>query len=276
MSIELKKVRSLFEKRTRVTDVAFLIREIANRMNERLSVMKITPLRIMDAGCGHGDDLQMLSEKFPEARLTGVDASFAMLSRARGYRCHAGNRLDYVCGDFGLLPVRRSVFDMIWSNLSLHWHEDIASVFKEWVRVLAQEGLMMFSCFGPGTWSALRNFCNGLDAYSHILEFNSMREIGDKLIGAGFVAPVLEREWITVTYATAEKMLADIRAFGGNPLKGRPKGLWGKKSYRKLMEYLDAEQSEYGLLSLEFEVIYAHAFKEKKLVRQERIIEIFR
>ena len=50
MSIELQKVRSLFEKRTRVTDVAFLIREIANRMNERLSVMKITPLRIMDAG----------------------------------------------------------------------------------------------------------------------------------------------------------------------------------------------------------------------------------
>ena len=86
MSIELQKVRSLFEKRTRVTDVAFLIREIANRMNERLSVMKITPLRIMDAGCGHGDDLQMLSEKFPEARLTGADASFAMLSRARGYR----------------------------------------------------------------------------------------------------------------------------------------------------------------------------------------------
>ena len=81
---------------------------------------------------------------------------------------------------------------------------------------------------------------------------------------------------ITVTYATAEKMLADIRAFGGNPLKGRPKGLWGKKSYRKLMEYLDAEQSKYGLLSLEFEVIYAHAFKEKKPVRQERIIEIFR
>ena len=58
MSIELQKVRSLFEKRTRVTDVAFLIREIANRMNERLSVMKITPLRIMDAGCGHGDEVE--------------------------------------------------------------------------------------------------------------------------------------------------------------------------------------------------------------------------
>lgn len=275
MSIDLQKVRSLFEKRDNVSDVAFLMREIARRMNERLSVMKIEPSRIIDAGCGYGDDLKILSEIFPDARLTGVDASFAVLTHAKKYGNRTDNTFDYVCGDFCRLPFEGMVFNMVWSNLGLHWHNDIASVFREWMRVLAQGGLMMFSCFGSGTWSSLRDFCNGLDKYSHVIEFDSMRDIGDKLVKAGFVAPVLEREWITVTYATAEKMLTDIRAFGGNPLDERPRGLWGKKCYRKLMDYLNAGRNENGSLSLEFEVIYAHAFKEKTLEQKARMIKFF-
>lgn len=276
MSVELQKVRSLFEGQSRVADVAFVIREIAKRMNERLSVMKIMPSRIMDAGCGYGDDLKTLSERFPDAQMVGVDASSVMLDHAKRCRCNTDSMVHYVCGDFSRLPFGQAAFDMIWSNLGLHWHGDIVSVFREWMRVLTRDGLMMFSCFGQGTWTALRNIYSGLDKYSHVLEFNSMRDIGDKLIEAGFFAPVLEREWITVTYETAEKMLADVRAFGGNPLSGRPKGLWSKKHYRKLMDCLNAGQDGNGLLSLEFEVIYAHAFKGKESGRDEQIIEVFR
>ena len=55
MPIDLPKVRLLFEKANKTADVRFLTREIACRMHERLSVMKIDPLDILDAGCGDGD-----------------------------------------------------------------------------------------------------------------------------------------------------------------------------------------------------------------------------
>ncbi len=276
MPIELRKVRPSFEKRARAADIAFLLREIAKRMNERLSVIKIMPSRILDAGCGYGDDLKVFAENFPDARIVGIDTSLAMLDHVRRDWHDRDGMIDCVCGDVGSLPFGQAVFDMVWSNLVIHWHEDAASVFREWISVLRQDGLLMFSCLGQGTWSGLRNVCKDMDKYSHILEFGSMRDIGDSLIDAGFTAPVLEREWVTVTYSTVEKMLADVRAFGGHLPGGRPVDPRNMDDYKKLVNCLNTKRNEDGWLSLEFEIIYAHAFNGKVAMREERVIEIFR
>lgn len=276
MPIKLRKDRSLFDKRAKVADIAFLSREIAKRMNERLSVIKIMPSRILDAGCAYGDDMKAFSENFPDAWIVGMDTSLTMLGHIRKHLHDRDGMIDCVCGDVGSLPFGQAVFDMVWSNLLIHWHEDAASVFREWISVLRQDGLLMFSCLGQGTWSALRNICKGIDKYSRILEFDSMRDIGDSLIDAGFAAPVLEREWINVTYSTVEKMLTDVRAFGGHLPGNHPEDPRDVNDHKKLVDCLNAERDGDGLLSLEFEIIYAHAFKGKETMREERVIEVFR
>lgn len=273
MPIDLEKVRSLFENLAKMENSRFLTREVASRLRERLAVMKIDPARVLDAGCGDGGDLEFLSCRFPTSEVFGMDASLAMLRYADKY---LNNNVHTVCGNFSLLPFNRCRFDMIWSNLALHWHQDIAQVFGEWESVLKEDGLLIFSCFGSKTLEDLRASFEGVDGYSHVLPFNSMLDLGNALVAAGFAAPVLEREWINVTYTNTEKLLADVRALGGNPLADRPKGLFGKRQHERLLENLNARRIGDGLLTLRFEVIYAHAFKEKRSRNEEKIVSIFR
>src|SRR5580698_5792701 len=78
-----RRLRRIFDRRAETfDDVAFLPREIAQRMRERLDYIKINPASVLDAGCGVGEDLPALRERFPEAPVFGTDLSHAMLSRA--------------------------------------------------------------------------------------------------------------------------------------------------------------------------------------------------
>ena len=138
------------------------------------------------------------------------------------------------------------------------------------------DGLVIFSCFGEKTLELLRKAYGTADAYSHVLPFRSMQAIGDDLVRSGFSAPVLEREWITVTYTEIERLLSDVRALGGNPLSSRPVGLTGKRACQRLLDMLEAERTDDGILSLAFEVIYAHAFREAEPEDAGKMIRLLR
>ena len=44
-------------------------------MRERLDYIKVTPARVLDAGCGTGADLPGLRERFADASVLGIDLS---------------------------------------------------------------------------------------------------------------------------------------------------------------------------------------------------------
>ena len=88
-----------------------------------------------------------------------------------------------------------------------------------------------------------------------------MHDFGDMLVEAGFSTPVLDMEIITVTYDTPEKLLADVRAFGGNPLTTRRRGLMGKQAWQRMLAALEKIRRPDGKLGLTFEVLYGHAFR---------------
>jgi len=263
----------MFADPARVAESDFLRREIAGRMHERLQLVKVNPLRVLDAGCGTGPDLPLLQKNYPAAQILGVDTSAAMIAAARGQAGKSGlsqliNKLlpaksgiDYLCADMAELPLARHNLDLVWSNLALHWHPQPDRVFAEWHRVLKVGGLLMFSCFGPDTLQELRAAFADVDLAPHTLPFVDMHDFGDQLVEAGFAEPVMDMEKITVTYDTAEKLLADARALGGNPLQTRRKGLLGKQAYQRMLQGLEKQRRADGKLALTFEVIYGHAFR---------------
>ena len=169
--------------------------------------------------------------------------------------------VDLLCGDLGDLPLAPNSVDLVWSNLALHWHAQPDRVFAEWRRVLRLDGLLMFSCFGPDTFRELRDAFAEADLYPHGLPFVDMHDFGDMLVEAGFSTPVLDMEIITVTYDTPEKLLADVRAFGGNPLTTRRRGLMGKQAWQRMLAALEKIRRPDGKLGLTFEVLYGHAFR---------------
>jgi len=272
--IDLERVRASFSRPERVQASDFLRREIAARMHDRLELIKIAPRRVLDAGCGPGADLSLLQKDYPAAHILGLDASEAMVGEARGAaaRLSGLNQLlskllpskagvDLLCGDFADLPLGAGSVDLIWSNLALHWHPQPDRVFAEWRRVLRVDSLLMFSCFGPDTFTELKAAFATIDLAPHALPFVDMHDFGDQLVEAGFSTPVLDMEKITVTYATAEALLADVRAWGGNPLTTRRQGLIGKRDWAKVIAALEKNRRADGKLGLTFEIIYGHAFR---------------
>jgi malonyl-CoA O-methyltransferase len=269
--IDPARVQQLFADPERVAASGFLRREVAGRMFERLSLVKNSPQQVLDAGCGDGADLAELQKAYPAAQVLGVDAAPAMLAAARAGSqaprsflsrlLPAKSGIDLVCADFGQLPLQPNSIDLVWSNLALHWHPQPDRVFAEWRRVLRVDGLLMFSNFGPDTFRELRTAFAAMDETPHSLPFVDMHDFGDQLVEAGFTTPVMDMEQITVTYDTAQALLADVRAFGGNPLATRRRGLVGRAAWQRMLEALEQQRRPDGKLGLTFEVIYGHAFR---------------
>jgi malonyl-CoA O-methyltransferase len=272
--IDLAVVRRLFADPAAVAGSDFLRREIASRMHERLELVKITPQRVLDAGCGTGADLALLQKDYPAAQVIGIDAAPAMAAAARtpapamrslnqmlSRLLPAKAGVDVLAGDFGMLPFGPNSIDLVWSNLALHWHPQPDRVFAEWRRVLRIDGLLMFSNFGPDTMRELRAAFAEVDEHPHVLPFVDMHDFGDQLVAAGFSTPVMDMEVIKVTYDSAASLLADARALGGNPLATRARGLRGRQAQARLLAALEKGRDASGKLVLSFEVIYGHAFR---------------
>jgi malonyl-CoA O-methyltransferase len=134
-------------------------------------------------------------------------------------------------------------------------------VFVEWRRVLRTDGLLMFSCFGPDTFKELRTAFAAADGEPHTLPFVDMHDFGDMLVNAGFSTPVMDMETLTVTYSTVDKLMADVRAWGGNPLDSRRRSLFGRHAWKRVRDVLEQNRRPDGTIPLTFEVIYGHAFR---------------
>ncbi|HAT32507.1 MAG TPA: SAM-dependent methyltransferase [Janthinobacterium sp.] len=272
--IDAARVQAFFSRPERAQASDFLRREIAARMHERLQLVKIAPRRVLDAGCGAGADLAMLQKDFPAAQIVGLDAAPAMVAAAAApaSKLAALNQflnkllpakagIDLLCGDFAQLPLASASLDLVWSNLALHWHPQPDRVFAEWQRGLRADGLLMFSCFGPDTFKELKAAFAQADGAPHALPFVDMHDFGDMLVAAGFSTPVLDMETITLTYATAVQLLEDARAWGGNPLATRGRGLMGRAAWARMLAALEKTRRADGKLGLSFEIIYGHAFR---------------
>lgn len=279
--IHLSRVQQLFAHPARVAPSQFLRREIAQRMQERLVLMHLQANRIADMGCGEGADRLLLETHYPQADIVGVDISEAMLSVARQHnKPSLGTRLlrvlthvqhhpeEWVCSNFAELPFKKASLDMIWSNLALHWHPAPDRVFREWARVLRVEGLLMFTSFGPDTCRELRFACDAAGLTERVLPFVDMHDLGDMLVQEQFMGPVMDMEQITLTYATPQQLLTDVRALGGNPLTTRSRSLLGKQQYQRLCDALMSLRDSDQKIPLTIEVVYGHAFRRAERHRE--------
>ncbi|HVO90929.1 MAG TPA: malonyl-ACP O-methyltransferase BioC [Casimicrobiaceae bacterium] len=256
---------------------AVLQREIAGRMAQRLDYVKLKPGAILDAGCGTGEALGELAARYPDASLVGLDLAVPMLQIARSrshgvqstlrrllrpvWREQRSRMPGLVCGDMQSLPLRGVAFDLVWSNLALQWVNDLPRAFAEFRRVLRVGGLLTFTTFGPDTLKELRKAFARVDSHTHTSRFIDMHDIGDDLVRAGFADPVMDAEFITVTYPAPQALLSELKAIGAtNATRDRPRGLMGAGRWRRMQNALSALAVE-GRIPATFEVVYGHAWK---------------
>jgi malonyl-CoA O-methyltransferase len=163
---------------------------------------------------------------------------------------------------------------MVWSNMLLHQHAQPEALMKDWCRALEPNGFVMFSCLGPDSLQELRGLYRDRQWPTPHHAFTDMHDWGDMLLQAGFGQPVMDMERITLTYASADEVLKDLRAWGRNLDPGRFAALRGRTWLEQLRKAIEAQlisPRHEGLLTLTFEIIYGHAFKAAPVARVQDV-----
>jgi malonyl-CoA O-methyltransferase len=252
-------VRRAFDRAATTFDAAAVLhREVRDNLLARLDLMSLTPGIAVDLGAGTGHGIHALIRRYPKALVVGLDIAPRML-QAAARRQSWWRRFARVCGDAERLPFAPGSVDLILSNLMLQWC-DLDAVFAECRRVLAAHGLLSFTTLGPDTLRELRSAWGAVDSRTHVHRFIDMHDIGDALVRAGFVAPVLDVERYTLTYLDTRRVAADLKATGAhNATHGRPRGLTGRQRFAELQAAYEAFRQD-GRLPATYEVVFGHAW----------------
>lgn len=240
----------------------FLFREVAERLADRLDDVRRKFPVALDLGCHGGEIARVLRGRGGIETLIQCDLSPAMARRA------ADNGRPTLVADEELLPIAAESCDLVLSNLSLHWVNDLPGCLLQLRRCLKPDGLFLAAMLGGDTLGELRQAMTEAElvetggASPRVSPFADLRDAGSLLQRAGFALPVTDGDRLTVHYPDVLRMMRDLRGMGeGNAVQARsnrpasrPIMTRTEELYRQ--RFGDAE----GRLPVTFQVIYLTAW----------------
>lgn len=231
-------------------------------MAERLGYIKHQPARVLDAAPLLGASAELLRLAYPGAEMLWHEADAALATRAAEARAlNWWRRLRGAgSGRVEALPARPEV-ELLWSNMALHACADLPALLGAWQASLAVGGFVMFSCLGPDSFVELRPLYAREGWGRPAPDWWDMHDLGDLLLQAGFADPVMDQQRLRLTWASAESLLADLRALGGNVAPTRFAGLRGRGWRAALLAGFEGLRGADGRLGLTLELVFGHAFK---------------
>jgi malonyl-CoA O-methyltransferase len=238
-------------------DHDFVHRHAFDGLLERMQAMPLTVKRILDLGSATGAGSRQLAKSFRRCHVSSLDLSHNMLKIARSGRSRFA-RISEVRGDAVKLPFKTDSMDLVFTNLLLPWIDNLDALFVEVTRVLREDGLFMFSTLGPTSMANLREAWN--DANANVNPFIDMHNVADGMVKAGLRDPIVDVDPLIVSYRDIDSLFRDLTAVGArNCLRPRFAGLTGKERSRYMRKKLQ-DQFRNGVLNMEFEIIYGHAW----------------
>jgi trans-aconitate 2-methyltransferase len=107
------------------------------------------PRVVVDLGCGDGSVTATLAQRWPGARITGMDSSPTMLEAAAAHA--VPGRLEFLAGDLRDWRPAGPV-DVLVSNAALHWAPGHGPLLSRWATALAADGWLAVQV--PGNQAA--------------------------------------------------------------------------------------------------------------------------
>ena len=152
-----------FSNASRIYDrKAALQKEVARELSELIDAKVKNATKILDVGIGTGFLTEQIKQMFVKSDIYGLDLAFGMTE----YVKERTENIRLVQADAENLPFSREAFDLVVSNLTYQWVENLELAFEDVSRVLKNRGKFYFTCFGKRTLQELRDsFCHlGLTA----------------------------------------------------------------------------------------------------------------
>lgn len=260
--VDVVALARIQQRLLRATEPPWLHGEVARRMAERLSVIRLQPAQVVDWGSFLGASQVHLAQAYPQARMVVVekDSSRCMATAAQLKR--RWWKPWEVAAEV-LTPDQLALgqAQLLWSNMCLQGVVDPAATLRTWHQALAVDGFLMFSTLGPGSLRQLAALYAREGWPAAHAPFVDMHDLGDMLVANGFADPVMDQEIITLTWGSPQALLDELRAMGGNVAAERPSGLRTPRWRDQLLAGLARTAGADGRVAMDFEVIYGHAFK---------------
>ncbi|MEV4504908.1 trans-aconitate 2-methyltransferase [Streptomyces klenkii] len=158
------------------------------------------PARIVDLGCGPGNVTTLLAERWPRARITGLDSSEEMLRQAR----ERAPGIDFAWADLTSW-VPDGSYDLIISSATFQWVRGHEESFPAWAGALTPGGVFAFTVpgnFGEPSHVLLHELCEsgawrgrlgGLQRPGHVL---TPAEYLERLAGLGLTVDAWETTYV--------------------------------------------------------------------------------
>jgi malonyl-CoA O-methyltransferase len=253
----------------------WLHEEVARRMQERLEWIVKPPQHWChwEPVRGGMQAHALLRERYPQASCTvyeEVDSHRAVAEERLGSRWWQPAR--WKSAGVQVTDPELGSADMLWANMQLHMAANPQALIERWHGTLKVDGYVMFSCLGPDTVRQLHRLYADMGWAPAGHAFTDMHDWGDMLVHAGFAEPVMDMEHITLTFATPERLLKELRELGRNLHPGRFAGLRGrgwKQGLERAVAECWGDRQPDGQLALTFEIVYGHAYKPQPRVRLE-------
>lgn len=239
-------------------DVDFLKTAVAERIMDRIDMIKRDIPHVLEAGCHTGS---LTAKLLSHPKIKTVSAFDPSPKMAEITASRFG--VEAIAAPFEDVPFEGQRFDAVVSAFALHWSNDLPGTLIQLARRLNPDGLLLVALAGGETLSALRNCLASAESEvsggmsPRVLPMGDIRDMGGLISRAGLTMPVADSDTITVTYPHLFKLMGELRAMGeGNAMTDRLNHPTSRRVFLRAAELYQAQYGDAeGRLPVDFEII---------------------
>ena len=231
----------------------FLFNTSAEDIVDRVMFYNKDYENVLDLGCRTGHFSRYALGKINFNNLYQTDISKEMLRKVSGIRVNC---------DEENLPFADKTFDLVVSNLNLHWINDMIGTLTQIKEALRPGGLFVSTFIGGKSLKTLREFLIKIELEAGIkVGFHASPMItGDAMVRlaqmTGFTGVVVDSQLIQVNYSSPLSAMKELQKMGESNCMQDKVQYFGKKNLKHLQSNIAPK-----LIRIDFEIITLSAFK---------------
>ncbi len=162
--------------------------------------------KILDVGCGTGEDLILLNSRYPKVKLYGIDADSKILDIAKKKTRARRLNINFCAALAEKLPFKDNSFNAVWCSLTLHHlpTEYKKQALREMYRVLRPKGRCYLVVFSRPKNPILAKIASIQNLFEHTKD-NYEGKIPQFVKQAGFKQIKESKIWLHVSLIQAVK-----------------------------------------------------------------------
>ncbi len=161
------------------------------------------------------------------------------------------------------LPFEANSVELVVSNLAVTFFP-LQAFASECLRILRDDGILLTSGFGPGSFRELKKACAEPETLTFKADFIDMHDFADLLLATGFTDPVTDAERQQYGYADFNALIGEINNAGfGNQLFEHSDALQDDGLVTRLLHRYPAVQENTGKFLLSVELFFGIAWKKR-------------